>query len=759
MQYTVQSGDTLSSIASRNGITVDQLYNTNRGQIKNPNLIYPGQVFTIPQTEEEKPEENQDTSQQETNSATSNTDSDSEGSNSNTSANQARFLFNSSVGNYSVINFYGEESISKPFCFKINLKSEGADVDPSEMIQQRARLTLINYKLQEHHINGVIGKAGLESANAGLVIYKVEIYPLFWFLKLRSKSRIFQLMSVPDIITQVLEDAGMTGADFQINTSSSYSPRPYCVQYRETDFDFVSRLLSEEGMFYYFQHDVDKEIMVIGDDASALIDCTPEAEVRYHPYSGAKSSEEETLLHCGIEYCVYSGKITLNDYNYEQPDMQLRFSNASDKFNELELYDQPGNYKESSEGEKRVLVKKEIARGRHQILKAEGTFRSITSGHKINIKEHPAQSLNRLYAVLNATHKGTQTQVFQHGEASQEGLSYKTVFSAIPVEFPIRPDKIIPKPLASTQTARVVGPSGEQFYLDDLGRVKIRFHWDGDCEDEESCTCWVRVSEGYAGSDHGSQFPPLVGDEVIVNFIHGDPDQPIITGRTYNGTNTSPISPTDMIKNMIYTPYGHSVVLDDKNADIALTTGGGEKLLMTDGWKEDGNMVRLVTKDGHTITACEGSNLKGIQLVTKNGHTLLMQDDPTPNITISDMNTELIISLNCDNQSISIINNTSSSVNIECSNGTVTLNAKKLEIQGQSGVEISSSSHISLSAGEISINGSQKVEIEGGMEVKAKAGTTFKAESGATAEFKGGATTKIQGGALTEIKGALVKIN
>jgi len=666
------------------------------------------------------------------------------------------FTFKTSSGNFSVLSFEGQESISHPYHYTICLVSTDNEIDLDSLAKKRACMAIQNPDGQQRNINGVIGEIALESIAVNHAIYEVELYPMFWLLGYRKQSRIFQQMSVPDIVKQVLTDAGIPGSDVSMQLSGNYPQRVFCMQYDETDMAFVERLLSEEGIFYFFKQEPDKEVLVLGDSISAHVNCQPANSIEYHSKSGALSTNSEYVFQCSVRVGVHTGKTIVNDYFPEKPDVQLRFPNAANNHNELEVYEQMSGFSEPGHGQSLAKSRQEHYSMPARTLHGKGNFSSLAAGHKFEIKLHPNSNVNQLHTVISVHQKGTQTQVLVHGEGGDEGTTFESTFTAILSEQTIRP-KRIKKPIALPQTATVVGPEGEQFYIDKMGRVKVRFHWDRQCEDNE-CTCWIRVNEFYAGADHGSQFPPLINDEVIINFIHGDPDRPIVVGRVYNGNHQLPIKPDEMIRNIIQTPYGHRILMDDKNAAISLATAGGDRLLMTDGWKEDGNMVRLTSSDGHSYTAAEGNNLKGIKLVSKAGHSVLLEDDPA-NITITDKNEELTINMDCDAKAITIDNSGSGAVNITCQNGKLVLSAKQIEIEGQSGIDMTSNSHISLSAGTIQINGSQKVEIEGGMELSAKAGTTFKAESGATMSIEGGATTKIQGGAMTEVKGALVKIN
>jgi len=668
----------------------------------------------------------------------------------NITADQRRFLFKTIEGNFDVLSFQGEEALSSPFEYHIKLLASDTAVNPIDLIRKRGRLTFLTAAGEERHINGVIGRASILESGLSHAVYLVELHPFFWLLGMRFQSRIFQEKNIPDIISDVLREAGFSSSDFRMDLNGSNPARKYCVQYRETDLNFVERLAAEVGIFYFFIQEADREIMVFGNDAAVHPDCAPQSRVSFHFQTGSLKTADEVLTHCSLDARLYSGKIVLSDYNYERPDVQLQSINASRDYQELEIYSHPGGFDTRNMGDTVVRNRKEAAAVEGKAIHGQGTYRCFSAGHKVQVEDHTNDTINGLYVVVTAKHRAEQPQSVSQVQLEKDVLGYNVQFTAIPAEIPFRP-RPMEKPFAAVQSAEVIGPEGEQVYMDDLGRVKIRFHWDRQCRNKQDCTCWIRVSDGYAGTSHGIHFPPLIGDEVLVDFIHGDPDRPVITGRVYNGRNTPPVGPDQVVRNVIYTEYGHRFLLDDKNALISLSTGGAEKLVMMDNAKEDGNLIRLVTTDGHTIDLAKGNNLKGIQLVTEAAHTILMEDEPAPGITIKDMNEELIVSLDCNAQTISVVNKTSKAVNVECEAGTIKLLAKNIKVTGSAGVEVDSDSHISLKAPKIEIKGDQTVSINAGQELKA--------ESGMNTTLKGGMVTKVEGGAMTEIKGGIVKIN
>jgi type VI secretion system secreted protein VgrG len=666
-------------------------------------------------------------------------------------ADSARFLFKAAAGKFSVLDFSGAEALSTPYHYQVRLRADDASVQPADLVKKRAQLILVTQKNARRVVHGVVTRASIEEVGKNHSIYTMDIHPFFWLLGLRAQSRIFQNKTVPDIVSDVLEKAGMTGSDFEMKAGSGHISREYCVQYRETDMAFVERLLAEEGIFYYFKDGGDREVMVCADQQAACVQCAPESEVEYHVKTGALDSDIEVVSSLSLDARVHTGKIVLNDYNYEKPDTHLRPMNSAREHTELEVYSHPGGFREPGPGDTTALWRQQAAAVQARALRGSGGFRCLAAGHKLKIKEHPADSMNGLYVLTDVRVRGTQTQVLRYGEGGEAGVVFSGEFLAVPVETDLRPPCPVHKiPVACVQTAEVQGPSGQKHYIDDLGRVKVRFHWERECSKPAECTCWIRVSDGYAGADHGSQFPPLPGDEVIVDFLHGDPDRPIITGRVYNKRNKPPVKPDEMIRNMVYTPYGHTLIYDDKKKRIRLETGGAENLLMADKDDKEGNVIRLITKDGHEYTACHGGKQKGIKIKTKKGHLILMEDSNKAGITIKDYRKNLTISLDTEKKVITIENKTSKAINVECKAGKVKVIAKTVDITGTAGVKIKSDAKIEMTAPHVKITGNAKVDVEGAQ---------VKINAKAMLEAKGGMTAKLSGGALCEIKGALVKIN
>jgi len=459
-------------------------------------------------------------------------------------ANEAKFLFTVESGAFFVSRFMGKEALSAPYYFRIHLVVDDDAVNMADLLKTRARLTFLTNYGKKRHINGIISQVVREERNPNFSVYSVVLCPMFRLMGWRTCSRIFQGMSVPDIIGDVLKKFGFSRSDFVMRLSDDHPPRDYCVQYRETDMDFISRLAEEEGIFFFFTQGENRETVVFGDGISAVPWCAPESSVAYHPKTGTLETNEETLHHCGMDVRVYSGKVVLNDYNYEKPAMPLRSMSAASVHQELEIYDHPGGYHEPGQGDALSKIRRESVGFRAQTLNGRGTFRCLSAGHKFTITQSADAGL---YVVYEASHKGSQTQAMFYRQEGEAGSTYECSFEATPAEVSVRAPIHFKKPPVPIQTAVVVGPPGEEIYTDENGRVKVQFHWDREGENNEKSSCWIRVSQAWAGAGWGAMYIPRIGQEVVVDFIEGDPDRPIIIGQVYNGENLPPY-PNDKTK-------------------------------------------------------------------------------------------------------------------------------------------------------------------------------------------------------------------
>ncbi len=439
-----------------------------------------------------------------------------------------------------VVGFSGSEKISAPFRYVIELACDDADLDFNSCINKPALLTLIgDHDDIERHVHGMVLSMQHVRQTQRFAIYSVELVPQLAWLKLRSNSRIYQNTSVPDILASILKD-GKIGTDlYKLSLKANYDPREYCVQYRETDLQFIERLMEEEGIYYYFEHSKDEHRLIITDNADVAKTIGAPSTVAFHSGTGTVAAEDAVRVFVYSEQ-VQSGAVTLRDFNFKKPALGLQSHQQVKEFSELEMYDYPGGYDLPGGGDKYAQVRLEALQAATHKGQGESNCLRLLPGFRMTLDEHPRKNVNQEYLLTKMTCEARQPQVLQE-LASGEGTSYNNKFTCIPSSVPYRTTPDTAKPhIDGVQTAIVVGPAGEEIYVDEFGRVKVQFHWDRQGKNNEKSSCWIRVSQTMAGAGWGALIIPRVGHEVIVDFIEGNPDRPIVLGQVYHGTNKPP---------------------------------------------------------------------------------------------------------------------------------------------------------------------------------------------------------------------------
>jgi type VI secretion system secreted protein VgrG len=466
-----------------------------------------------------------------------------------------------------LVRFSGEEAISRPFGFDLELQSERRDIDPAEILRKPV---VVSWRLRDgslRHVHGHISRFSQGPSDAQLTSYRAELVPWTHFLSLRRDCRIFQRMSVPDIVEAVFRGAGFV--DFEVRCGAR-PEREYCVQYLETDLNFVQRLLEEEGIFYFFEHSSEKHTLIMADNPSHAPDCPPPDHI---PVRGISSSAQDAVSEFEWENSIRTGSVTYRDYDHLQPNFTLE---AAVPGQDEEVYEYwTGRYTSREEGERLARYRLQAEDAMREQAQGRSECRNLIAGHKFTLREHTNARANQQYLLTSVHH------VCNNGEYRSDetdvSFDYSNAFTCIPAAVPFRPRRTVRKPLImGTQTAVVVGPPGEEIYPDEHGRVKVQFHWDRQGQRNEDSSCWVRVGQLWAGQGWGAQFLPRVGHEVIVGFQNGDPDQPIILGSVYNARNRPPYElPANQAQSGIKTrstPNGsvsnfNELRFDDKKGD------------------------------------------------------------------------------------------------------------------------------------------------------------------------------------------------
>jgi type VI secretion system secreted protein VgrG len=433
------------------------------------------------------------------------------------------------------------EGLSEPFSFELELLSDSPRQDPKKILGQALTICLDLGAAGMRYFNGHVTELSSRGSLGEFFLYRLTLRPWLWLLSRTSNCRVFQKLTVPDIAKQIFRLHGF--GDFSEALSSSYDEREFVVQYRESDLHFLSRLLEDEGIYYFFQHEAGKHTLLLCDSPSAH-DATPfYPEVPYFPRDRARSEQLDHIDTWEVTQAVESSSYSIKDFDFEKPTAPLLVSKSADAENEqgtFELFDFPGNHKEVSVGERRASVRLEEVRGSCLHCSGEGNVPGLSVGFGFTLSEFPIEEYNRDYLVvsLDAT---LRSHELESGGANP-GELYRCQFRAIDSSQQFRPRRVTGKPsVQGIQTAIVVGKAGEEIWTDEHARVKIKFHWDRYVpEEEENASCWVRVAQLWAGSGFGGIHIPRIGQEVIVEFLDGDPDRPLVVGRVYNSDNKPP---------------------------------------------------------------------------------------------------------------------------------------------------------------------------------------------------------------------------
>ncbi len=455
-----------------------------------------------------------------------------------------------------LVGLAGAEGLSQLFSFQLDLLVEKqTDIAFDKLLGQKVTVTMLLPGDKKRYFNGICNRVSQGEQDETFTTYRLEIVPQFWLLTKRAQSRIFQQITVPDILKKVFE-----GMDVTWELQGTFEKRDYCAQYRETDFNFASRLMEEEGIYYFFKHADDSHKMVVANMAKSHTDL---GNVIYEEVEGGNRPDDRIYSWTKVQE-LRSGKYTLWDHSFELPhkhleaDKTIQESVSAGKVNhkfkvggndKLEVYDFPGKYAQRFDGidksggeqaaelqkifqdNKRTVeirMQEEAAGG--LVIEGEGNSRQLVSGHKFTLARH--FNADGPYVLTSVRHAGSMPGAYRSDDVA---FSYNNTFTCIPAAVPFRPAQTTPKPFVQgSQTAVVVGPSGEEIFTDKYGRVKVQLHWDREGKNDANSSCWVRVGSIWAGKQWGAIHIPRIGQEVVVDFLEGDPDQPIIVGSVYN---------------------------------------------------------------------------------------------------------------------------------------------------------------------------------------------------------------------------------
>ena len=433
------------------------------------------------------------------------------------------------------------ETLGRLFQFELNLLSKDPNIKFEDLLGQNVTIRADLPYDKTRYFNGFVSRFSHSGSFEDYIAYHMIVHPWLWFLTRTADCRIFQKKKVPDIITGLFRDHGFT--DFEESLSGTYREWEYCVQYRETDFNFVSRLMEQEGIYYYFKHENNKHTLVLSDSVSSHETYPGYEKIPYFPPDEHLRRERDHIYDWSISQEVQPGIYSLNDFDFTRPKANLQVKSSQARKHarsSMEIFDYPGEYVGFNEGETYACTRLEEIQVDFEQVEGQANARGLCVGSLFKLQDYPREDQNREYLIVSATYE-MEVDTYASGAANDNEAVFSCSFSALHHKQPYRPPRTTPKPMIQgPQTAVVVGPSGDEICTDKYGRIKIQFHWDRYGKHDEDSSCWIRVSQPWAGKNWGSIAIPRIGQEVIVEFLEGDPDRPIITGRVYNTDNMPP---------------------------------------------------------------------------------------------------------------------------------------------------------------------------------------------------------------------------
>ena len=640
---------------------------------------------------------------------------------------------------------HAREELGRVSEFQVDLLSQKGDIALDDILGKNVNIRVMTAKNQTRYFNGYVTRFAQRGKLGRYHRYLAVVRPWLWFLSRTADCRIFQNKTVPDILKAVFGDHG--AAEFALELSQTYEPWTYCVQYRETDFNFVSRLMEHEGIYYYVRHTDGHNTLVLVDSGSAHSPCPTAETVPFLAPERMVRPDVEHISRWEFGREVQPGVFVHDDYDLERPSVELKTNKSSPRGyspSDYEIYDYPGCYVKKPEGTRYAEVRLDEYGAQFEVGQASTNHRAITVGYLFTLDGFPRTDQNREYLIASTTYD-FEFSAYE-GLPKASGAESRCTLTAIPSAQQYRPRRSTPKPFVQgPQTAVVVGPSGDEIHTDKYGRVKVQFHWDRYGKRDENSSCWMRVSHPWAGKGWGAVSIPRIGQEVIVDFLEGDPDQPIVTGRVYNAE--------------CMPPYGlpAGAVVSGIKSDTHKGSGYNE-LSMDD----------TPGKEKVTIHAQYDMNT-----TVEHDQTTTVHNNRTDQIDVDDSETvgnNQTCTVGVDqtitvgsNQSITVGANRSVTVG---SNETIAIGAaQSVEIGASQTLAVGAGQTISVGAGhEMTVGAGEQHTVGAGRETSISAGDTLTVGAdlmigaGGTITITNGASSITLAGGTITIKGATIKV-
>ncbi len=631
----------------------------------------------------------------------------------------------------------GADQLGRPFVYDLEVLSPNDDLSPYDIVGKPMSVEVKTKEGGQRFYHGIIGKFLNVGKSGGYQLYEVQLRPWIWLMSHSLDSRIFQELTIPEIVEKVFKNKNGF-SDYRLKLNGSYAKQTYCVQYRESDFDFVSRLLEQEGIYYFFEHEESKHTLVLADSPSSHKSIEGDGTMLFRPPDVASGDEQITKWQHHV--AVQPGKLVLRDFDYNKPSANLEVRLNADRrhpHSGLERYDYPGDYSVTSDGDRYLKIRKEEFDAKYSQVEGYARSNLLGTGLQFKLAEHPREIENASYTVVSATIEVTSGEVERFTSKSENRSELR--FVAIPKEHTYRPPRETACPvIAGPQTAIVVGKSGEEIWTDTLGRIKVQFPWDREGENDESSSCWIRVSQSWSGKGWGAMHIPRIGQEVIVEFLEGDPNRPLVTGRVYNAEQTVPYKlPESATQSGIKsrsTPKGdqstfNELRFEDKKGEEAIYFHAEKNF---DRIVENNDTLKVgfekKDKGNQSIEVFGNQDLKVGTSESNGSQTIDIWKDQTETIQTGNRKTD--IKQGSDTLTITVGNQ---KIDIPAGQCEITAGKKIVLTVGASSIEISPAK-IVIKSPQISVQADMKAEVKGTM-------------------------TDVIGSAVLKLEGGIVKIN
>ncbi|MES2259275.1 MAG: type VI secretion system tip protein TssI/VgrG [Pseudomonadota bacterium] len=668
--------------------------------------------------------------------------------------------------------------------YRVQLLSSKHDLKIADVLGQPMTVHVDLPSGEVRHFNGVVTRFASTGWSEGFSHYEATVHPWLWLLTRSSNCRIFQDMSVVDIVKKVCANAAYGGlVDLVVSQlSGTYDPMTYCVQYRETDFNFVCRLLENAGIYFYFTHDETKHSMVLADSYTAHAPIPGYESVTFSGEEGRRILDQEAVYGWAAGGEIQSSSYALNDFDFEKVSSStgggLKVKStiaAAFAQSAFEMYDYPGLYTVAATGTNLARGRMESLHGQCEEIIADTNARGLFPGGLFTLAEHPRDDQNREFLVTQAHYTVVGDKFGSGGD--DHPFDFQCAFHAVGKEHSYRPLRIMHKPVVQgPQTAMVVGKSGEEIWTDKYGRIKVQFHWDRDGKEDEASSCWVRVQQTWAGKGWGSMFIPRIGMEVVVSFLEGDPDQPLVTGCVYNGDSMPPYAlPAEQTKSTIMSNTSKG--------------GGGYNEIRFEDKKDSEEIYVQAEKDFNRVVKNNDTLKVGFEKKDKGDQTIQIKNDRS--LDVGNDHKEHVVNdhtVTIDHdQSVTVTNDQTIKVDHDqtetvANDQTVTVNNnqtvkiavdQKLNVGGDQTTAVTGTQKLTVT-GDQKVTVSKTIVIEATTSIELKVGgssikiepakITIKSpevmlQADANVTLKAGAMMQVKSGAVMTIEGALVKIN